>query len=54
VTGCGTLLIEQVTVGRHNQADEEEIDDVENEETPNNLLGGFWDFLQGVGRLGSG
>jgi hypothetical protein len=43
----------QGAVGWHNQPNEEEIDDVENGETPNDLLGSSWNFLQGVGRLGS-
>jgi len=44
----------QRAVRRHDQANEEEVDDVENGETPDNLLGSSWDFPQGVGRLGSG
>ena len=38
----------QWAVGRHNQADEEEVDDVEDADTPDDLFGGFGDLLLGI------
>jgi hypothetical protein len=46
-------LLVQWAVGRYNEADEEEIDNVEDADTPDDLLGGLWDFLLGVCGLGS-
>lgn len=43
----------QRAVGWYDEADEEEIDNVEDADTPDDLLGGLWDFLLGVCGLGS-
>jgi hypothetical protein len=53
VTGCGTFATIQGTVGWYNQPNKKEVDDIENGETPNNLLGSFWNFLLRVSSLGS-
>jgi len=53
VTGCGTFATIQGTVGWYNQPNKEEVDDIENGDTPNNLLGSSWNFLSRVGSLGS-
>lgn len=39
-------------VGRHVQSNEEQVDNVEDEDTPDDLLRGPWDLLYGVLRLG--
>ena len=53
MSGCGAFTLVQGTVGGHNQPNEEEVNDVEDGETPNNLLGSPRDLLKGIGRLGS-
>jgi hypothetical protein len=52
MTGCGTFAFVQGTVGRYNQPNEEEVDDIEDSDTPNNLLRSSWNLLSRVGRLG--
>jgi hypothetical protein len=44
--------VEQRAVGWYDEADEEEIDNVEDANTPDDLLGGLWDFLLGICGLG--
>jgi hypothetical protein len=41
-------LIQEWGVGGHNEPDEEEVDDVEDANTPNDLLGSFRNFLSWV------
>ncbi len=53
MTGGGAFAAIQGTVGWDNQPNEEEVHDVEDGETPNNLLGSSWNFLCRVGSLGS-
>ncbi len=43
----------QRAVGWNDEADEEEVDNVEDADTPDDLFGGLWDFLLGVCGLGS-
>lgn len=52
MTGSGTFGLIQRTVGWYNQPNKEEVDDIENGKTPNNLLGSSWNFLFGVSCLG--
>lgn len=53
MTGSGTFAGVQITVFWHNQPDKEKVDDVEDGDTPNNLLGSSWNFLCRIGSLGS-
>jgi hypothetical protein len=53
VTGCGSLALIQGTVGWDNQPNKEEVDDIENGQTPNNLLGSSWNLLSRISSLGS-
>ena len=53
MTGFGTCASIQGTGGWYDQPNKEKVDNVENSKTPNNLLGSSWDFLSGVGSLGS-
>lgn len=50
----GALATVQRTVGRHDQPNEEEVDDVEDGDTPYDLFRGPRDLLFGVGRFRSG
>jgi hypothetical protein len=45
VSGRGTLALVEVAVCRHDQSDEEEVDDVEDEDTQGDLFGGPRDLL---------
>ena len=42
----------RIAVRGHDQSDEEQVDDVEDEDTQGNLLRGSWDLLLGVIGLG--
>jgi hypothetical protein len=53
VTGRGTFALVQGAVLWYDQANKEKVDNVENSDTPNNLLGSFRNFPGGVGSLGS-
>jgi hypothetical protein len=51
-TFASSATVKRAVCG-HNEADEEEIDDVEDADTPDDLPRGFGDFSLGVFRLGS-
>ena len=51
--GFGTSASVQGTVRWYDQPNQEEVDEIKNGDTPNNLLGSSWNFLAGVGSLGS-
>lgn len=53
MTGLGTFTTIQWAVGWDNQPNKEEVDDVEDPETPNDLLRSSGNFLLRVGSLGS-
>lgn len=50
----GSLTLVQRAVGWDNKADEEQVDDVEDADTPNHLLGSFGYLLARIFSLGSG
>jgi hypothetical protein len=53
VTAGTTLASVKRAVGRDNETDEEEVDNVEDANTPDDLLGSLGDFLSWIGGLGS-
>lgn len=54
MAGRGSFAFVQGAVGWHDQTDEEEVDNVEDEDTPDDLLRGPWDLLDWVLGLGCG
>ena len=54
VTRCRTFSTVQRAVRRHDQADEQKVDSVEDEDTVDDLLRGFWDLFLWVDCFGRG